>query len=44
VSIICHGRSSPEAIRNAVRVAADAAQHHLVQHMEREFAHNGVKQ
>ena len=38
VSIICHGRSSPEAIRNAVRVAADAAHHHLVQHMEREFS------
>ena len=38
VSIICHGRSSPEAIRNAIRVAAEAAQHHLVQHMEREFS------
>jgi glycerol-3-phosphate acyltransferase PlsX len=42
VSIICHGRSSPEAIRNAVKVAADAAQHHLVQHMEREFARDRV--
>ena len=38
ISIICHGRSSPDAIRNAVRVAVDAAQHHLVQHMEREFS------
>ena len=44
VSIICHGRSSPEAIRNAVRVAADAAQHHLVQHMEREFTRDHVSQ
>ena len=44
VSIICHGRSSPEAIRNAVKVAVDAAQHHLVQHMEREFARNRVAQ
>ncbi len=44
VSIICHGRSSPEAIRNAVRVAVDATQHHLVQHMEREFARDKVTQ
>ncbi len=44
VSIICHGRSSPDAIRNAVRVAVDAAQHHLVQHMEREFARDRVTQ
>jgi glycerol-3-phosphate acyltransferase PlsX len=38
VSIICHGRSSPDAIRNAVKVAVEASQHNLVQHMEREFA------
>jgi glycerol-3-phosphate acyltransferase PlsX len=44
VSIICHGRSSPEAIRNAVKVAADAAHHHLVQHMEREFARDRIAQ
>ncbi len=44
ISIICHGRSSPEAIRNAVRVAVDASQHHLVQHMEREFARDHVTQ
>ena len=42
VSIICHGRSSPEAIRNAIKVAVDAAQHHLVQHMEREFSRDRV--
>ena len=44
LSIICHGRSSPEAIRNAVKVAVDAAQHHLVQHMEREFTRDRVSQ
>jgi glycerol-3-phosphate acyltransferase PlsX len=42
VSIICHGRSSPDAIRNAVKVAAEASQHHLVQHMNREFAGDGA--
>ncbi len=44
VSIICHGRSSPDAIRNAVKVAVEATQHHLVQHMEREFARDRVNQ
>jgi glycerol-3-phosphate acyltransferase PlsX len=44
VSIICHGRSSPDAIRNAVKVAVEAAQHHLVQHMEREFARDRIAQ
>jgi glycerol-3-phosphate acyltransferase PlsX len=43
VSIICHGRSSPTAIRNAIKVAADATQHHLVQHMNREFAGDGAR-
>jgi glycerol-3-phosphate acyltransferase PlsX len=38
VSIICHGRSTAHAIRNAVRLAAEAAQHQLVQHMAREFS------
>jgi phosphate acyltransferase len=42
VSIICHGRSTANAIRNAVRLAVEAAQHQLVQHMEREFAQNPV--
>ncbi len=44
VSIICHGRSTPNAIRNAIKVAAEAAQHHLVQHMNREFAGDGPRQ
>jgi len=35
--VICHGKSSPEALANAVRVAVEAARHHLVQHMTSEF-------
>jgi glycerol-3-phosphate acyltransferase PlsX len=42
VSIICHGRSTPEAICNAVKVAIEAARHHLVQHMSSEFLPGGV--
>lgn len=38
VSIICHGRSTANAIRNAIRLAVDATQHQLVQHMTREFS------
>jgi glycerol-3-phosphate acyltransferase PlsX len=41
VSIICHGRSTANAIRNAVRLAVEATQHQLVQHMSREFAAAG---
>lgn len=37
VSIISHGRSSPEALRAAIKVAADAVRNGLVQHMAREF-------
>jgi phosphate acyltransferase len=42
VSIICHGRSTSDAIRNAVRVAERAARNHLAQDMTREFAPGGV--
>jgi glycerol-3-phosphate acyltransferase PlsX len=42
VSIICHGRSTAAAIRNAVKVAVEATQHHLVQHMDREFSRDQV--
>ncbi|MBI4542599.1 MAG: phosphate acyltransferase PlsX [Gemmatimonadetes bacterium] len=42
VSIVCHGRSSPAALRAAVRVGAEAARHHLVQHMASEFAPGAV--
>jgi len=42
VCTIAHGRSSPEAIANGVRVAAEAARHHLVQHMNSEFVAAGA--
>ena len=42
VSIVCHGRSSPEAQRAAVKVAIEAARHHLVQHMTSEFLPGGA--
>ena len=38
VSIICHGRSTANAFRHAIRLAVEAAQHQLVQHMAREFS------
>lgn len=38
VSIICHGSSSPNAIKNAVRVAVQAVQAGLSQHIAAEFA------
>jgi glycerol-3-phosphate acyltransferase PlsX len=37
VSIISHGRSSPEALRAAIKVAADAVRNDLVKHMAKEF-------
>jgi fatty acid/phospholipid biosynthesis enzyme len=37
VSIVCHGRSTPGAFRNAIRVAERAARNHLEQNMTREF-------
>jgi glycerol-3-phosphate acyltransferase PlsX len=38
VSIICHGASSPNAIKNAIRVAVQAARAGLSQHIGAEFA------
>lgn len=38
ISIICHGSSSPNAIRNGVRVAVQAARAGLSQHIAAEFA------
>ena len=38
VAIICHGRSTANAIRHAIRLAADASHHQLLQHLSREFA------
>ncbi len=42
VSIICHGKSSPEAFAAATRVAVEGARHDLVQHMAREFSAEGA--
>ena len=38
VSIICHGSSNPTAIRNAIRVAIQAVEVGLAQHIAAEFA------
>ena len=38
ISIICHGRSSPRAIRNAIGVAARATESRLSQHIGAQFA------
>jgi glycerol-3-phosphate acyltransferase PlsX len=38
VSIVCHGASSPNAIKNAIRVAVQAARAGLSQHIAAEFA------
>jgi len=38
ITIICHGGSPPKAIRNAIRVAAQAVRSSLVSHFERELA------
>jgi phosphate acyltransferase len=38
VSIICHGQSTPKAIRNAIGVAARAVRSRMVSHIARELA------
>jgi len=38
VTIICHGGSPPRAIRNAIRVAAQAVDRKMVSHIERQLA------
>lgn len=38
VSIICHGQSTPKAIRNAIGVAAGAVRSRMVSHIARELA------
>ena len=40
VSIICHGRSSPKAIANALIAAARAVERSMVSHIARELAHS----
>jgi glycerol-3-phosphate acyltransferase PlsX len=37
VSIICHGKSPPRAIRNAIRVAAQAVESRMIEHITREL-------
>ena len=41
-TIICHGSSTPNAIRNAIRVAAQMVESHLSQHIGAEMAEGGV--
>ncbi|HEY7684031.1 MAG TPA: phosphate acyltransferase PlsX [Gemmatimonadales bacterium] len=38
VAIICHGSSSPNAFKNAIRVATQAVAHNLSAHIEARFA------
>jgi fatty acid/phospholipid biosynthesis enzyme len=38
VAIICHGASTPNAIKNAIRVAVQAVKAQLDQHIATEFA------
>jgi glycerol-3-phosphate acyltransferase PlsX len=38
VSIICHGRSNPRAIKNAVKTAVQAVETHMNEHIGRRFA------
>ena len=42
VSIICHGRSSSRAIKNAIKVALRSVQSNLSQHIGAEFAGDGA--
>jgi glycerol-3-phosphate acyltransferase PlsX len=41
ISIICHGSSSPRAIKNAIRVALQSVQSQVSQHIGAEFAGGG---
>ncbi|HEY7855232.1 MAG TPA: phosphate acyltransferase PlsX [Terriglobales bacterium] len=38
IVIICHGRSNAKAIKNAIRVAAESAQHEINQQIETQLA------
>lgn len=42
VSIICHGQSTPKAIRNAIGVAARAVRSRMVSHIARELARGSL--
>jgi len=43
VSIICHGKSSPRAIKNAIRLALQAVESQMDEHIGRRLAGNGAK-
>jgi len=43
LSIICHGGSPPVAIKNAIRVALQAAENHMVGHIRTAVAPRGVE-
>ena len=38
VTIICHGGSPPQAVRNAIRVAVQAVESHMVADIEARLA------
>lgn len=40
ICIIGHGSSSPRAVKNAIRVAAEAVKHHVNPHIEEEMSRN----
>lgn len=42
VTIIAHGSSSPRAIKNAIRVAAESVRHHVNPHIEEEIQKSGA--
>jgi len=44
VSIICHGKSPPKAIRNAIRVACQAVDSRMVEHIAGELAEHRDEQ
>ena len=37
IPIICHGGSPPQAIRNAIKVAVQAVENHMVSHIQRQL-------
>jgi glycerol-3-phosphate acyltransferase PlsX len=44
VSIVCHGKSPPKAIRNAVGVAAEAVRSSMVSHVARELSDGSLRE
>jgi glycerol-3-phosphate acyltransferase PlsX len=42
ITIVCHGRSNVNAIKNAVRVAHDFCKHNVNQVIETEFTKLGI--